>query len=84
MWTALAACAITNSMFLTGMAPNLLAVELVRRTVNVDISWMQWFTSFAPVGILLLLALPPLVCLFCPPDDQARKRGGRLGGGATA
>src|SRR5947209_3715938 len=54
-------------MFLTGMAPNLLAVELVRRTVNVDITWMQWFTSFAPVGILLLLALPPLVYLFCPP-----------------
>ena len=67
MWTALAACAITNSMFLTGMAPNLLAVELVRRTVNVDITWMQWFTSFAPVGILLLFALPPLVYVFCPP-----------------
>jgi L-tartrate/succinate antiporter len=67
MWTALAACAITNSMFLTGMAPNLLAVELVRKTVKIDITWMQWFTSFAPVGIPLLLALPPLVYLFSPP-----------------
>jgi L-tartrate/succinate antiporter len=67
MWTALAACAVTNSMFLTGMAPNLLAVELVRRTVKVDIGWMDWFMSFAPVGIPLLLGLPPLVYVFCRP-----------------
>jgi L-tartrate/succinate antiporter len=67
LWTALASCAITNSMFLTGMAPNLLAVELVRRTLNVHITWMQWFTSFAPVGLGLLLALPPLVYLLYPP-----------------
>lgn len=67
MWTALAAGAITNSMFLTGMAPNLLAVELVRRTVGVDITWVEWFLSFAPLGVLLLLALPWLVYLVYPP-----------------
>lgn len=67
MWTALAACAVTNSMFLTGMAPNLLAVELVRKTVGVEITWMRWFLAFAPVGVVLLLALPLLVYLFYPP-----------------
>ena len=67
MWTALAAGAITNSMFLTGMAPNLLAVELVRKTVGVEITWIQWFLSFAPVGVLLLLTLPWLVYLLYPP-----------------
>ena len=67
MWIALAAVAVTSSTFLTGMAPNLLALELSRKTVNVDITWMQWFTAFAPVGILLLLALPPLTYVFCRP-----------------
>ena len=54
-------------MFLTGMAPNLLAVELVRKTVGVDITWMRWFLAFAPVGVVLLLTLPLLVYLFYPP-----------------
>lgn len=67
MWTALAAGAITNSMFLTGMAPNLLAVELVRKTVGIEITWIQWFLSFAPVGVLLLVTLPWLVHLLYPP-----------------
>jgi len=35
MWTAIASTCITNSMFLTAFAPNLLAVELVRKTVQV-------------------------------------------------
>ena len=67
MWTALAAGAVTNSMFLTGMAPNLFAVALVHRIVGVDITWTDWFLAFAPAGIPLLLALPFLVYLFCPP-----------------
>jgi L-tartrate/succinate antiporter len=75
MWTALAAGAITNSMFMTGMAPNLLAVELVRKTIGVEITWIDWFVSFAPVGILLLLALPWLVYLLYPPTI---KEGGQV------
>ena len=42
-------------MFLTGLAPNLLALELVKETVNVDITWTQWLVGFLPVGIILLL-----------------------------
>jgi L-tartrate/succinate antiporter len=67
MWTALAATCINSSMFLTAMAPNLLAVEIVKRTVNLDISWMDWLTAFAPVGILLLITLPLLVYVLYPP-----------------
>ena len=67
MWIALAACAVTSSTFLTAMAPNLLGLELVRKTTSVDISWMEWFTAFAPVGIPLLLALPPLTYVLCRP-----------------
>ena len=61
MRTALAATCITSSAFLTGSAPNLLAVEIVKKTLKLDISWMDWLMGFAPAGILLLLALPLLV-----------------------
>lgn len=68
MWTALAVTCVTSSMFLTSMAPNLLAIELARKIAKVDISWTQWFMAFAPVGILLLLAVPLLVYLIYPPE----------------
>src|SRR5205814_9483017 len=54
MWVAMSAAMITSSLFLTGLAPNLLALEIVRRTSNLQISWLAWFTAFAPVGIALL------------------------------
>ncbi|BDB28969.1 anion permease (plasmid) [Cupriavidus sp. P-10] len=68
MWTAIATTCVTSSMFLTALAPNLLAAELIRKTVQVDLSWMQWFMAFAPVGVLLLLAVPLLAYLLYPPE----------------
>ncbi|BDB29395.1 anion permease (plasmid) [Cupriavidus sp. P-10] len=68
MWTAIATTCVTSSMFLTALAPNLLAAELIRKTAQVDLSWMQWFMAFAPVGILLLLAVPLLAYLLYPPE----------------
>jgi L-tartrate/succinate antiporter len=68
MWVAIAATSVTSSMFLTGLAPNLLAVELVRKTANVDITWAQWFVAFAPAGILLLALVPLLVLWLYPPE----------------
>ncbi|MET1084937.1 MAG: DASS family sodium-coupled anion symporter, partial [Burkholderiales bacterium] len=68
MWTAMAATCVTSSMFLTGLAPNLLALELVKKTVDIDISWMQWFLAFAPVGIVLLIAVPFLTYVLYPPQ----------------
>ncbi len=68
MWTALAATCVTSSMFLTALAPNLLALELTKKTANIAITWMQWFTAFLPVGIILLLLLPLLVYILYPPE----------------
>lgn len=68
MWTALAVTCVTSSMFLTALAPNLLAIELANKIAKVDVSWTQWFMAFAPVGILLLLVLPLLVYLIYPPE----------------
>lgn len=68
MWTAISATCITSTLFLTGLAPNPLAVELVRKTANVDITWMQWFTAMAPFGIIMLLILPLIGYVLYPPE----------------
>src|ERR1700754_1939643 len=57
MWTAIAPTCVTSSMFLTALAPNLLAIEMARKAANVELTWMRWFTAFAPAGIVLLLAV---------------------------
>src|SRR5262249_35868014 len=68
MWVAIATVCVTSSMFLTALAPNLLAVELVRKTVKIELTWLDWFIYFAPVGILLLAVLPLLVYWIYPPQ----------------
>ena len=68
MWTAIASTCITSSMFLTGLAPNLLAVELVQKTAHVELSWGRWFTAFLPVALLLLLTTPALANVLYPPE----------------
>lgn len=68
MWTAIAATCVTSSMFLTALAPNLLALELASRTARVTITWFEWFLAFAPVGAILLLAVPLLAWKLYPPE----------------
>jgi L-tartrate/succinate antiporter len=68
MWVALAATCVTSSMFLTALAPNLLAVELVKKTAKIELTWLDWFLYFAPVGILLLAVVPLLVYWIYPPE----------------
>ncbi len=58
MWTALAVTCITSSMFMTALAPNLLAVEVVRKTVGVSLDWTTWAAGFWPVGVALVAAVP--------------------------
>jgi L-tartrate/succinate antiporter len=68
MWVAIATTCVTSSMFITGLAPNLLATEMVAKTAKVDISWMQWFLAFAPVGIVLLILVPLITYWIYPPE----------------
>ena len=68
MWMAISATCITSTLFLTGLAPNPLAVELVRKTSNVQIGWMQWFNAMAPFGILMLVTLPLIGYVLYPPE----------------
>jgi L-tartrate/succinate antiporter len=87
MWTAIASTCVTSSMFLTALAPNLLAVELVRKTVHVDLTWGHWFIAFLPCGLILLATTPLLAYLLYPPEikkspevpDWAREELRKLG-----
>ena len=68
MWVAFSATCVTSSMFVTALAPNLFALELVRKVTGVEITWTAWFIGFAPVGVPLLLLLPWVVYKLYPPD----------------
>jgi L-tartrate/succinate antiporter len=68
MWTAFATTCLTSSMFLTGLAPNLLALSLVKQTAKVDITWTEWFLGMLPVGLLLFIVLPWIVYKVYPPE----------------
>ena len=71
MWTAIATTCVTSSMFITALAPNLLAIELINKTAKVSFTWTEWFIAFAPVGILLLLAVPLLTYFLYPPQVKS-------------
>src|SRR5579863_2352695 len=68
MYTALAATCVTSSMFVTAIAPNVLAADLAQRTVHVTLSWTNWFRGFAPTGLLLLGLVPILLYKIYPPE----------------
>lgn len=68
MYTALAATCITSSMFPTAIAANLLAVAIVAETLHVEITWREWVLGFAPTGVVLFVAMPPLLYRLYPPE----------------
>jgi len=71
LWTAFASSCVTSTLFLTALAPNVIAVDMIRRSVGVEIGWLRWLGSAAPFAIPLLLALPLLGFLLCPPGLRA-------------
>ena len=68
MWTAFATTCVTSSMFLTGVAPNLLALELIHRALHIEITWVGWCWGFLPVGLILLLGTPWLTYKVYAPE----------------
>ncbi|MGE9549737.1 anion permease [Erwinia amylovora] len=58
MWMMVVGTSISSSMFITGAAPNVLGIEFVNKIAGLQISWMQWFLAFLPVGLLLLIVAP--------------------------
>lgn len=73
MWVAITAACITSSMFLSALAPNLLALALVKSVVGIDITWGKWFLAFLPVGILLIVTMPLLAYWLYPPEVKVNE-----------
>ena len=69
-WVAIAATCVTSSMFLTALAPNLLAVSLVEKNTGIIIEWGQWFSTLAIIMIPLFLLVPYLAYLVYPPEQK--------------
>ncbi len=68
MWTAFTATSVTSPMFLTSLAPNLLAVALVAQATDIKITWTQWFLGFLPIGCVLFFLVPWLAYVLYPPE----------------
>lgn len=71
LYTALATSFITSSMFVTALAPNTLALSVMRQTAGVTVTWLEWFVGFAPAGFLLLLVVPWLLYKIYPPEIRS-------------
>lgn len=52
---------IVSAMFLTGMASNLIVVELAYTTTGNRVFWMDWFLAAIVPGLLSLLLIPILL-----------------------
>lgn len=68
MWCAFAATAVTSSMFLTALAPNVAALGIAKKTIGLEIHWSQWLYGFAPLGVLLLILVPLIGYVICKPE----------------
>ena len=67
-WVALATTCVSSSIFLTGAAPNPLALELSAKSGIVAANWGTWFLAFLPVGLILFIITPLLTYVFCKPE----------------
>jgi L-tartrate/succinate antiporter len=68
LYSALVCSFVTSSMFVTALAPNTLAVTVMRQTAGITVTWLQWFVGFAPVGFTLLAVVPYLLYKLYPPE----------------
>ncbi|MDR1285551.1 MAG: anion permease [Campylobacteraceae bacterium] len=67
-WCALAATCVSSSIFLTGQAPNSLALEVAGGSGVSVVDWSGWLVAFLPVSIILFIATPLLAYFIYPPE----------------
>jgi len=69
-WVAIASTCVTSSMFLTALAPNLLAVDMINQGTGNIISWTTWASIMLPLMLPLFIATPWLVYVIYPPTQK--------------
>lgn len=67
VWVSLASTCVTSTMFYTGLAPNLLAMSVVKAANVPSVDWMGWFMAAAPAAIPLFFLTPLLTYWIYPP-----------------
>ena len=76
LWICIATTSVTSSMFYTGLAPNLLALNLLKGAPGitdpaiVTISWLTWFWCMLPAGVILFILVPLLTYVIYPPTQK--------------
>lgn len=68
VWVGLSSSCVTSSIFLTGQAPNPLALSLVAQNGIEVVDWMGWFLAFLPMGMILFILTPLLAYWIYPPE----------------
>lgn len=61
----------TGYITLTGMAPNAVALELMRPILHIDYNWTQWFLAACVPGFIALLLMPFVVYVVYKPELKA-------------
>jgi len=69
-WVGIASTCVTSSMFLTALAPNLLAVNLIEKGIGYSISWGEWAALMVPAMLPLFLLTPWLAYVLYPPTQK--------------
>jgi len=69
-WVGISATCVTSSMFLTALAPNLLAIDIIQKSSGIQISWGQWASVMLPAMIPLFLLTPWLAYVIYPPTQK--------------
>ncbi len=70
MWVGIASTCVTSSMFLTALAPNLLAVDLIAQGTGITITWGGWAKVMIPAMLPLFLLTPWLAYVIYPPTQK--------------
>ncbi|WP_270977383.1 DASS family sodium-coupled anion symporter [Campylobacter helveticus] len=73
IWVGLASCCVSSSIFLTGQAPNPLALSLINQNGVAVVDWLSWFLAFLPVGLILFIITPLLGFFIYPPEIRGSK-----------
>ena len=67
----------TGSLFMTGMAPNLINVKLANDVLGISISWPLWIMGALP-GFIVFLLIPYVLYIIYKPEsvsmDEVRQR----------
>ncbi len=58
----------TCAMFMTSMAANPLIVELTRKTVGIEITWVGWAQAALVPGLIALFVMPPVLYYLTKPE----------------